>query len=336
MKQGDPISLIDFDTKALNDNSGKANRVAMKSTARQAPRLDPDTVLKTLSDGIVIYDDRGVVLHANPAAGVFLGKPHEELLGLQLSWLLPAHCLAQMSEISDTTRHQGKAPNIIFAELPSPASSEPTDVEIRQDQFVHNGQHYGLLNIRDISDFKREYLRLENLASQDDLTGLNNRRQFNALAEKELDRVKRYGTRLSVILFDVDRFKSINDSYGHDAGDQVLKHIATICKQVFRDIDIVARLGGDEFVIMMPETALNQAKRAADRLRRLVSRHCIVTGVGDVCFSISAGVIEAGRNSHDVTELVKKADAALYAAKRQGRNTVKAGYYPAHDLKAAE
>ncbi|HEX5809342.1 MAG TPA: diguanylate cyclase [Anaerolineales bacterium] len=166
------------------------------------------------------------------------------------------------------------------------------------------------------------YQETRHLAALDPLTGQLNRRTFFELGQRELDRYLRFGRPLSWIMFDVDLFKQINDSYGHSAGDQVLTTIAERCCDVIRHVDIFGRFGGDEFVILLPETDHSMAREIADRIRLSISEEPVTTDAGPVSVSISIGITEATRETADLGLLLNKVDQALYKSKRAGRNSI--------------
>ncbi len=171
---------------------------------------------------------------------------------------------------------------------------------------------------------KRMEERLRMLATTDDLTGINNRRQYVDLTKREIRRSRRYGSSLSLIMIDVDHFKKINDSYGHPVGDEVLEAFARTCEENTREHDVLGRMGGDEFAISLLECELNQAMILAERLCESVSQVAVSTNEGDIKFSISAGVAQLIPSDEDMASLLRRADQALYAAKREGRNRVAA------------
>lgn len=166
------------------------------------------------------------------------------------------------------------------------------------------------------------YSETQNLATTDPLTGQLNRRTFFELGQREIERFQRFGRPLSWIMFDIDLFKQINDTYGHAAGDQVLTTIVERCCRVIRHVDILGRYGGDEFVILLPETDHRMASDIADRIRVAVHGSPITTDAGPVSVSISVGITEATRETADLGLLLNKADQALYKSKRTGRNTI--------------
>jgi len=164
--------------------------------------------------------------------------------------------------------------------------------------------------------------RIQRQATTDGLTGLLNHRTFYEVLEKELWRSRRYGGRLSLIMIDVDNLKQVNDTFGHRAGDTVLREISRRIKSCIRQIDTAARYGGDEFAVILPNTSLNDAKVVAERMLKAVSSRPAVWNNREIALSISVGVgqCETDISPEDVTS---RSDAALYQAKQAGKNTVR-------------
>jgi diguanylate cyclase (GGDEF)-like protein/putative nucleotidyltransferase with HDIG domain len=163
----------------------------------------------------------------------------------------------------------------------------------------------------------RDYREKLEQAIRDPLTGLYNRRFFYEALEKEVQRSARYGTTASLVLFDVDDFKGINDSLGHQAGDDVLRKIGAIVGPLIRPVDSFARLGGEEFGLLLPETSQLDALLAAERIRTAIGRRAVL---GDRRVTISGGVASCPADAATLEELERKADVALYWAKRNGKN----------------
>jgi diguanylate cyclase (GGDEF)-like protein/PAS domain S-box-containing protein len=173
----------------------------------------------------------------------------------------------------------------------------------------------------DITERKKAEQELERLARTDGLTGLSNRRYFRELVLREIDRSRRHKRGLSLLFMDIDHFKKVNDTYGHDAGDEVLRNVASLFREYIRSEDPVGRMGGEEFAVMLTETRREDAMRRAEHLRERVSAHKIVMDSVEIQVTISIGVIhDDGRM--DLDEMMKKADRALYGAKEKGRNRV--------------
>ena len=176
--------------------------------------------------------------------------------------------------------------------------------------------------VRERVNSERFSAGFELLATMDGLTSLFNRRHFETLARVEWGRFQRYGRPLSLLVVDVDKFKSINDHFGHDAGDLVLKAIADDCSSMRRESDIVARLGGEEFVLLLPETSESAAILVAERLRKQIEDHSSIFPSGGTRISASIGIAGATLGMSSFEVMLKRADEALYEAKRGGRNRV--------------
>ncbi len=172
--------------------------------------------------------------------------------------------------------------------------------------------------------------QLEKMAISDPLTHIFNRRHFFELAEVELERAIRYQHPITLMLFDADHFKSINDSLGHPFGDQVLIGLVELCQQSIRAVDIFARYGGEEFIILMPQTDCESALKIAERLRRTVETTPKTYNEKTANFTISVGVAcwQPGTPTITLSELVQQADEALYRAKQGGRNRVMCYHHP--------
>lgn len=159
-------------------------------------------------------------------------------------------------------------------------------------------------------------------AQFDSLTGIYNRGTFLAEFEREVSRAARGGAAFSLAIFDLDRFKQLNDRYGHPAGDQVLRAFADVLRSGIRKHDVVGRYGGEEFALLMPQTGKETALRVAERIRRALETRGIHVEVGRIDVTLSAGVATYGADGEDWDQLLSAADTALYEAKNAGRNRV--------------
>jgi diguanylate cyclase (GGDEF)-like protein len=173
------------------------------------------------------------------------------------------------------------------------------------------------------TDLQEKQRELERLTRLDGLTGLFNRNTFVELTKKELDRAQRQGTATAILLMDLDHFKRVNDTWGHPAGDAVLKHAAMIASTTVRSTDLVGRLGGEEFIVLLPGTSIEAARKLAEKIRLRLEGHAATWNDTRMAITVSigiAGTTAIERQSFEV--LYHDADKALYVAKQRGRNRV--------------
>ncbi len=174
----------------------------------------------------------------------------------------------------------------------------------------------------DITEQKLLEQKLQLIAMTDELTGVYNRRYFMIKGTEELYRAKRYKLPFSLLMFDADYFKNINDNYGHDMGDKVLKHLTFLLEENLRNIDILGRLGGEEFGILLPNTEPDQAMILAQRLRQIIEENSLTVKEQLIPLTVSIGLSSFTPDIINLDDLLKRADIALYQAKENGRNCV--------------
>jgi diguanylate cyclase (GGDEF)-like protein len=163
--------------------------------------------------------------------------------------------------------------------------------------------------------------KIVNLADTDDLTGIWNKRYFRRQLPQEIERARTFNLALSLLLFDIDEFKQINDGFGHVIGDVVLSELCGVVRETLRPPDIIARFGGDEFAVILPHTDTGGACAVAERILRKVSAVTIPTDdEGAIRCSISIGVAEFARDAETAHDLIRRADERLYESKRSGKN----------------
>jgi diguanylate cyclase (GGDEF)-like protein len=177
---------------------------------------------------------------------------------------------------------------------------------------------------RQTRELAEQSAELKAQATQDELTGLANRRLFNTIAEKELPRAKRQGELVSVLFMDLDHFKAINDTHGHAVGDAILKGFCRRASAELREYDILARYGGEEFVALIQDTNHSEAMRIAERIRASCEGRPFEVGAGrpPLRVTVSIGVAILSEDDHSLEELLRRADQAMYQAKRAGRDRV--------------
>jgi diguanylate cyclase (GGDEF)-like protein/PAS domain S-box-containing protein len=176
------------------------------------------------------------------------------------------------------------------------------------------------------AELKAALEREKRLAHTDMLTGVNNRRSLYETAAREVEIAARYRQPFSMILFDLDHFKKVNDTFGHTVGDEILAKVAESARAELRSADSIGRYGGEEFIVLLPMTAANQAFPLAERIRESVERIRVPTLQGEASVTISAGIVEIkldDAQGETVEEMIRRADQTMYAAKQAGRNCVK-------------
>jgi len=185
--------------------------------------------------------------------------------------------------------------------------------------FFYESKHY-VVSFTDITELQEYTYKLQYKASHDSLTKLYNRQKFNDELNKEILRESRYQHKLSMLMFDIDDFKNINDTYGHDVGDIALIDIANILKNSIRITDFACRWGGEEFMVLLPETPINEAMVIAENIRKNVDDYKLKSVELPVTISIGLAEFEVGVDNKD--SFIKNVDIALYDAKNSGKNKV--------------
>lgn len=166
--------------------------------------------------------------------------------------------------------------------------------------------------------------QLQHQAVTDSATGVYNRRYFLEVAGREFERYTRYGNRFCIAILDIDYFKAINDRYGHAMGDAALVHLVQECRTLLRHADTLARFGGEEFALLLPETMLPEALPVAERIRLHLAATPVPAATPPIRFTVSIGVADC-LGEASLNAIIKRADDALYRAKAEGRNAVRAG-----------
>ncbi len=196
---------------------------------------------------------------------------------------------------------------------PTPRTPSPDEMRL-----VYRSSHITSIALQRDTHERQLY----RLATQDSLTGMHNRRQFLELAEHELRRSQRYQQPLAVLMMDLDRFKGINDRYGHAAGDTVIARFAAVCREVLRGSDLAGRLGGEEFAAVLVNTRPEQAVQVAERLREAVGETPVENSGQQIRFTVSVGLTMLTGEGDSIEDALKRADKLLYQAKDSGRNRV--------------
>ena len=271
------------------------------------------------ADAIMVISPQGTLLDLNKATCAHVNMAREDLVGKHMRTIFTASRQQFMAANIEEILEKGE-PRTFEALLTSPDS--PIPVEINAQLIEFQGQPAVLGIARDITERKILQARLEYQASTDPLTALNNRRHFLLKADQEFLRFKRYGTPFAMLMLDLDFFKSVNDTYGHQTGDALLREFARQMRVAFRHSDILGRIGGEEFSVLLLESSLHRGIEIAERLRRQVEKCPLRLNELAVPYTMSVGVTTAGGSDASLDVIMRRADAALYRAKRNGRNQV--------------
>ncbi|MGO9377619.1 MAG: diguanylate cyclase, partial [Dissulfurispiraceae bacterium] len=283
----------------------------------------------TVPDLIAIIDRDYKILRANKAMADKINAHPRELIGKKCHEIChgiqePIPICPLHQSLADGKEHSGE---VLVTKLGGTFLVSVTPLP------TENGEAEAFVHVaRDITERKILEARLRKLAITDGLTNIWNRRHFIHLTGRELERTRRYGGQLAIAMIDLDDFKSINDTYGHDVGDDVLKKVAEIVRTTLRKVDIFARYGGDEFVIALPETGLSQAVKVAERLCQNVAELSLNSSCSPRHITVSIGLTITGADSADLMKLLKQADEALYQAKRKGKNRVEVFCLDNHNI----
>lgn len=279
------------------------------------------SITNSAQHAVVMVDPEGRVAYWNTGAQKTFGYSAAEIMGGDTCALLvpKRHCKA-VAAIFREFRSSGAGEfigkTLELSAMHKNGNEFPIEISFSA-VWIRQGWH-AIGIARDISARKLAEQRLEQMATTDPLTGVGNRRRFYEVLHVELSRSQRYGVPLSLILFDIDHFKRINDTYGHPVGDVVLIHLANLISENIRETDVFARMGGEEFAILAANCNLDYARQFVEKLRRLVEIHPFIEAERVTC---SFGVAEY-HDKDDEESLIKRADEALYHAKNTGRNKV--------------
>jgi diguanylate cyclase (GGDEF)-like protein/PAS domain S-box-containing protein len=282
-------------------------------------------ILDHLFAYVALLDTKGIVQEVNKAPLDRAGYRREDVIGQYFYdapwWNYDEKVQNQLKDAMNAAK-QGKTSRYdVVVKMGN--DLVPIDFLIAP---VHDesGTIVGLLPTAvDITERKLLEVELQRQAHLDYLTGLPNRRSFMDRGAVELSRTQRYDIALSILMLDLDHFKQINDTFGHQAGDLVLKSLAMTFQEVLRNVDIIGRLGGEEFAAVLPETNIEEAAEVAERLREKISTGEIVLSEGvKIHFTVSIGIATLLDKNSNIDMLLNEADKALYRAKQSGRNRV--------------
>jgi len=268
---------------------------------------------------MLLHDPRdSSIQFVNPAASQFYGYTVDEMTDMTIRDL---DCMTE-EEILEEFRLSMTERRNYFRHVHQLKDGSQRDVEVYTGPVsLGNRQlHYSI--IQDVTEKRRLVTKLERMATRDQLTGAYNRHAFFSMAKNEIQRSERFNHPMTVLMFDLDHFKQVNDTHGHAVGDEVLRGFALRCRGSLRKIDIFARLGGEEFAAILVQTDEAGGMIVAERIRKMAVTKPTPTDAGDLAISVSVGLASLG-TGETVAQVLKRADDALYQAKEEGRNCVR-------------
>ncbi|WP_310528208.1 EAL domain-containing protein, partial [Nocardioides sp.] len=298
-------------------------RLERETRAARASAEQSEQFFLDAPHGVAVLDITGRIQFVNAALCGIIGLPPDELEGMRLRELAPpgddaiadhlarVHDAVTKSSASDCMLRDYRGQDIHVALssrlLRRPGSVDPDIV---------------LVNVVDVSERRRYQDRLAHLVDHDVLTGLANRRRFDAELTRHLERSRRYGNAGGVLLLDLDNFKQVNDSLGHNAGDELLITIGGLLRRAVRDTDVVARLGGDEFGVLLTDGGQDAAVRVGEAIVEVIREHAATLDGVRRRVTASVGAVTFQAASEHATDILGLADMTMYDAKEAGRNQV--------------
>ena len=283
--------------------------------------------------GVAVLDDHGRIELANGALGAIVGFPPEELVGRKLAELAPAgdgavdaHLARILSNEANLGLVADDGASSTFSDcVLRNARGQNVYVALNSRMLLHddvNEPDVILVSVVDVSERRRYQDRLAHLVDHDVLTGLANRRRFDNELKRHLERARRYGQSGAVLLLDLDNFKQVNDSLGHNAGDQLLVTIGGLLRRSVRQTDVVARLGGDEFAVLLTDGDQMTAERVGLDIVERIRKHAATLDGVNRRVTASVGAVTFQAASEHSTDILALADMTMYEAKEAGRNQV--------------
>jgi diguanylate cyclase (GGDEF)-like protein/PAS domain S-box-containing protein len=329
----DPAHVALRESMVVNDRLRKEIRDRMRTeeVLRRSEKF-LGTIFNSIHDPFSIMDRDYTIMNVNDSYAHLKGRTASDLLGKTCYEALHGRtgvceeCVVEKTfRSSDPCAKEKLVTTPDGAEMWMEIYTYPVfDENMRVSHVIEYARN---ITDRKMAEEEKKHLikKLNHLSTTDSLTGLLNRRALNDILDHEIDRASRYSSDLSVILCDIDRFKLINDTYGHRAGDLALQAISEALKSTLRKADVIGRYGGDEFMMILPETSLKGARSLAEKIRVAVENAELELPERKLIgLSMSIGVASCCATVENIDTIVARADAALYTSKQAGRNRVSA------------
>ncbi len=280
------------------------------------------TLINAIPAPIFYKDENGIYTGCNAEFEQYIGRESKDIIGQTVYGLAPEELAKVYHNADMVLMHSGE--NQIYEARVKHADGTEHDVMFHKAIYHNsNGDIGGIIGvILDITERKELERRLKSLATLDDLTQIPNRREFDHRVEQALLKNQRYNERIALLFIDMDGFKDVNDRFGHEAGDRVLKEAADRLTGLIRKSDVVGRIGGDEYAILLDrKVTVDSVSTVAKKLLKSLSDPFPVNGNDRVQLSASIGIAFSPEDGDDIQQLLAQADEAMYASKNIGKNT---------------
>lgn len=275
-----------------------------------------DTIFNSIDDGVIVLDEMYRLIEFNEASKRMFAPLNKGMFGMDFAKVWPV--------LSGVPFPLNLNKTVFIGEIQLNNDPSKKIYQVRTSPLQHANNRKGLLLIfTDITELKMLQVKLQHQAYHDELTQIYNRRAFFKKCEEDFVVARKAYSPYTVILMDIDYFKKVNDTFGHDVGDQLLKHVVKVCQALLNDGMLFARYGGEEFVLALKGWSVLEGATLANKLRMALETQPLIITEGVITVTISSGVAEAlPEQEETINQLLNKADKALYEAKRAGRNQV--------------
>lgn len=311
-------------------------RISTEAVPAARPRSTAWETMDSLGEGIVTTDDKGRIDYLNRAAEQLTGRSMAETLGREFSELVKLVDELDRHELPDPVKQALSTQSRVTAGrrslmLSHNGEERSIDLSVSPLKSPYGDQIGSVVLLRDVSELRGLTRQMSYQASHDALTGLVNRREFERRLQEVIDSARASGMHHVLCYLDLDRFKTVNDTSGHLAGDSLLREVAALVKDTVRDSDTVGRLGGDEFGLILSGCPLDKASQIAEDVVRKLNDYRFVWKDKIFTIGVSVGLVEISRESGTMEELMNAADSACYVAKRNGHVANHVHVYSARD-----
>lgn len=289
-----------------------------------------ESIVQSIPDHIFLISESGTCIALFEGTDKTIDFDYQKLVGMSFQEAFPSVAASEMKACLEKALICGTGSKLTYHLNQKDVQALPEHLRVDCDHwfegrvkplpFQKNGEKVVMWIARNITDKHLLELEVKRLAQEDELTGLYNRRYFMKQLKDAYTLHQRYAQPTSFLMFDIDDFKHINDRYGHLAGDEVIRQVSNRCRSIIRECDVMARIGGEEFALLLPQTELSVAQELAERIRLAVCSNPVIVEKHLFNITVSIGGTEVLQQDSGHSEVLRRADAAMYRSKRSGKN----------------